>query len=224
MLSLFAVACMSTAVRAEPAFPEHDLSVDSGETKAAQRVLTQIDQLRDAVVETKYQHRTKVRVRDGYYAWDCSGMANWILRKASPKAYRALRAERPKAKNFYKTISAAPTDRAQRGWQRLGGIADARPGDLFAWQRTETASAHVGFIIDTPHPSETVDGGWVVRITDATAQPHLDDARRESPDGGFGFGTMMFVTDEDGNTEFYGWHGERSRLNPTPVVFGRVSK
>ncbi len=214
---------MSTTAEAEPAFPEQRLSEASGETEAATLVLTEISEVRDTVRETKYQHRTKVRRSKGYYAWDCSGMANWILRRTSRKAYRALRQKRPKAKHYYSAINRAPTSRSRRGWKKLGGIADARPGDLFAWKRTKTASAHVGFIIDIPRPSEQVAGGWVVRIADATAQPHLDDERKDSPEGGFGFGTMMFVTDEDGHTEFYGWHGERSRLNPTPVVFGRVS-
>jgi hypothetical protein len=66
-------------------------------------------------------------------------------------------------------------------------------------------------------------GAFVVRILDATRLPHQDDSRQDDGVGGFGFGTMLFVTDEDGEAQAYGWVGTQNAwLMPTHIVFGRL--
>ena len=67
-------------------------------------------------------------------------------------------------------------------------------------------------------------GAYVVRIADSTRGGHGDDRRASDPDGGFGIGTILFLTDPTGVVTHYGWFGQDSPwLIPTTVLFGRVS-
>src|SRR5687767_8535729 len=71
-------------------------------TKAGVRVLAVLDDIESSVKQTSYQARTKVDAKDGVYLWDCSGMAAWIIRKASPAALKNLASPRPVARDFVK--------------------------------------------------------------------------------------------------------------------------
>ena len=65
----------------------------------------------------------------------------------------------------------------------------------------------------------------LARILDATGLPHENDTRARDSEGGFGFGTFLFVNDESGDTIAYGWFGTRSRgFMPTTVEYGRVTR
>ena len=62
-----------------------------------------------------------------------------------------------------------------------------------------------------------------IRIADSTRGYHQADARDDDPDGGFGIGTLVFLTDSDGNVTHYGWSGTASEWYvTTPIVFGRL--
>lgn len=208
---------------------EERLSPELAASPAAARVVKVINAVKDSVVKTRYKHRTRVHRRKGYYAWDCSGMAEWMLKRSAPRALRALDKERPRAIHFYRGIARAPTTRARRGWRQLGHVSEARPGDLFAFPRsplsTSPITGHVGFFVEAPWPVPGVERAWAARIVDSTRTPHQDDTRSADGVGGFGFGTMMFVNDESGKTIAYGWYGTRSRgYMPTHVVYGRVTR
>ena len=159
-------------------------------------------------------------------------MANWILKRTAPRARRALRKSRPRAIDFYKAIVKAPEKRARRGWQKLPHISDARPGDVFAFPRSPLSkskiSGHVGFFVERPWKVENFryEGeAWAARILDATGLPHQNDTRARDSEGGFGFGTFLFVNDENGDTIAYGWFGTASRgFLPTKVAYGRVTR
>jgi len=231
LLGVVGFAAFPAVVPAAPAPPERQMSADQGQSVAARDVITLLASLRDSVVETKYQARTRIRKKDGYYAWDCSGMASWILRRSAPRARRALRSPRPVARDFYKMIARVPTRRARRGWQKLSHVSEARPGDLFAWLRspasTSKVTGHVGFFVEAPQPLVDHPNIYVARIVDATSLPHGDDTRARDGEGGFGFGTMLFETDDDGETVGYGWHGHRSLewgFMPAKVIYGRVTR
>lgn len=197
-------------------------------TTAAARVIAQIDGIRASLTDTSYQHATKVRADDGVYLWDCSGMTSWILRRAAPRALRALRSSRPVARDYARTIERAPSDRARSGWQRIDHIADVRPGDVFAWRRPRGLpsknTGHVGIVVGQPVELPGVPGAWAVRIADSTSNGHQDDTRAGDPDGGFGIGTIVFLADADGHGTQYGWGGTYSDwFVITSIVFGRVS-
>lgn len=211
------------------ALAELTLEPSAGQSKGARRVLELAAEVRDSLRETRYQHRTEVRATEGYYAFDCSGMTTWFLERAAPRARRAVGETRPRARDYYRVIRRAPTDEPRRGWQRLAHVSDARPGDVFAFLRsplsTSKVTGHVGFVISDPVAVPGWPGAYAMRILDSTRTPHQDDTRTNDGVGGFGFGTMVFVTDANGEVEAYGWHGSASRGTlPTHVVFGRLDR
>ena len=200
---------------------------DEAQSAAARRLLERVLQVRDSLRETRYQGSTQVRAADGYYAFDCSGMTTWFLKRASRRALRAVGGTRPRARDYYRAIERAPVGKTRRGWQRLAHVSEARPGDLFAFLRsplsTSKITGHVGFVISTPVPVPDWPGAYAVRILDSTRVPHQHDTRVDDGIGGFGFGTMVFVTDALGEVDAYGWQGTDSSWTlPTHVIFGRV--
>ncbi len=212
-----------------PAAPTRTEPPPAAPTKAGGRVLAVVDQIRTTLVESRYQHPTSVRAKDGVYLWDCSGMAAWILRRAAPHALLALGSSRPVARDFVAAIERAPTTKARGGWQRVARISDVMPGDVFAWRRPRGLpsknTGHVGIVLDRPLPVPGVAGGWAVRIADSTSSHHQDDSRTDDADGGFGIGTLVFLADDQGRATSYGWAGTRSEWYiVTPIAFGRVSR
>lgn len=230
LLVALALGVVATPVaHAERHVAEAKVAPSQARSRAGARVVRIIRKLKRTVKTTKYQHWNTIRRRSGYYAWDCSGMAMWILRRAAPRALRALRRRRPAAIDFYKAIARAPTKRARAGWRQLSHISQVRPGDVFAFPRSPVSrsktTGHVGFFVERPWRVKGIRGAWAARIADATRIPHEKDTRRDNPDGGFGFGTFMFLVDAEGRTYGYGWAGTRSRgYLPTHVVYGRVTR
>jgi hypothetical protein len=183
-----------------------------------------------ALTATKYQHRIAVDARKGIYRWDCSIMAAWILERTAPAARRALGVNKPLARDFYRTIERSPTDRPDRGWQRLTDVAALAPGDLFAWLKPEmfkqrANTGHVGFAIGKPWRHPRFASVWLLRIADATTELHGNDSRPPGGDGGFGTATIAFLVDARGAPRAYGWYGEAqdpATFVPTQIVLGRV--
>ena len=196
-------------------------------SRSATRVLETLGRVRAGLRSTRYQHNTVVRERDGLFAWDCSGMAAWVMARSAPRALATIARERAVARDFHRAITRAPTERARGGWQRLAHIADARPGDVFAWLRPSDwpprNTGHVGFLLAAPTPVPWLEGAYVVRIADATSVAHQDDTRANDADGGYGEGTLMFLTDGAGRATAYAWHGTLSGgAVMTDIVFGRL--
>lgn len=198
-------------------------------TPVGERVMELLAQIEGNVRDTVYQHTTDVRADEGVYRWDCSGMTAWILRRTARGAMRAITRERPVARDFVRAIERAPVGRSRGGWERIERMDGAMPGDLFAWRRPRgfpsRNTGHVGFILNTPMPVPGMPGAFAVRIADATSLGHQDDSRANDPDGGFGIGTLVFLTDESGAGSHYGWFGtESDGYVTTPIVIGRVSR
>jgi hypothetical protein len=201
-------------------------------TRSGKRIVALIDQIRASLTDSRYQPATQVRVKDGVYHWDCSGMAAWILRRTAPAALGTIGSARPVARDFAAVIARAPATRARGGWQRIDNIADVMPGDVFAWRRPDGLpprkrknTGHVGFVLEQPRPVPEIPGAWAVRIVDSTSSYHQDDTRSMDPDGGFGIGTLLFIADDSGRVTSYGWSGTRSAWYVlAPVMFGRVSQ
>ncbi|HVV85941.1 MAG TPA: hypothetical protein VHE35_22935 [Kofleriaceae bacterium] len=214
----------------DPVVPraEDDLDLDGAGSPAARRLLAEVDLVHRTMVDSAYQARTVVDVRRGSYHWDCSGMMTWLLKRSAPRALAALASGRPVARDFVHAIARAPVGRARRGWQRLSHVREARPGDVFAFLKSPVSpskiTGHVGVVVGYPEEVPGWPGAFAVRVADSTRGGHQDDLRAHDDDGGFGFGTMVFVTDEQGVVTSYGWIGTRSPwLMPTTVLFGRVT-
>ncbi|MEZ4400767.1 MAG: hypothetical protein R3B06_12150 [Kofleriaceae bacterium] len=200
---------------------------DAG-SRAGARLVAAVAAVATSLTDSSYQARTVVDAGRGVYRWDCSGMTTWLLRRAAPRARAAVASARPVARDYVRAIVAAPVGKARRGWQRLAHVREARPGDLFAFLRsplsTSKITGHVGVIVGWPVELPGWPGAYAVRIADSTRGGHGDDPRAADVDGGFGIGTMLFVTDAAGVVTSYGWIGLDSPwLVPTTVVFGRVT-
>lgn len=198
-------------------------------TPVGGRIVELIQRVQSTMTRTHYDHRTRIREREGVYLWDCSVMVAWMLARVAPTARARLNMERPLARDFYRAIETAPTHRARAGWQRVTHIEDVRPGDIFAWRRPRDwpprNTGHTGFVLSTPTRMPGYPRAYLVRIADATSIPHADDSRAPTSGGGMGQGAVLFMTDGRGNVTHYGWHGENSSwIIQTPVLFGRVHR
>lgn len=201
-------------------------------TPAAQKVLDVLAGVERGLRSTSYQHVTRVDEGAGLYHWDCSGMAEWVLRRGAPTARRAIAAQRPLARDFYNAIARSPAGQQRRGWQRLTSPAEIRPGDVYAWMkapmfRHRRNTGHVGFVIGPAAPSPQFPNVWLMRVADATAIAHgHDDSRPLGSGGGYGTATMGFLFDPATNEPIaYGWYGhgqDPENFIPTKIVFGRV--
>ena len=206
------------------------LALASPPPSKSDAVVTTLAGIEHGLTSTKYQHRIAVDTRKGVYRWDCSIMAAWILERTAPAARRAIGVEKPLARDFYRAIQRARTDRPVGGWQRLTGVGALAPGDVFAWLKPEmfkqrANTGHVGFAIGKPWPHPKFAGVWLLRIADATTELHGDDSRPVGGEGGFGTATIAFLVDATGAPRAYGWYGEAqdpATFVPTDIVLGRV--
>jgi len=199
-----------------------------GQRPAPRRVLDELTRIAANLRATVYSHSTRIDERAGRYEWDCSAMAAYVLRRAAPTALDAVGSGRPVAAQFYRAIARAPAARPERGWLQVPRIADALPGDVFAWQRPpwfpSANTGHVGFVMEAPRPSEH---GMVVRITDSTRLAHGHDTRdTDRGQSGFGQGVILFAVNPlTGVGVGYGWFGAQtppSYIIPTRIAIGRV--
>jgi hypothetical protein len=217
-LMVFSVASLAFALPAETAL---------GRAAAVAAALADIEH---GLTATRYQHQARIDARKGVYLWDCSIMAAWILTRTAPEARHALAADKPLARDFYRTIDTAPTDRPRRGWRRLTDPAALVPGDVFAWLKPALFkerhnTGHVGFVLGRPWRDQKHAGIWLMRIADATTELHGADSRPPRGEGGFGTATIAFAVDEKGEAVAYGWYGEGQDPQTfvrTHIVFGRV--
>lgn len=195
---------------------------------APQRVLDELARIARSLRTSRYDHDTRIDERAGRFDFDCSAMAAYVLRRSAPQALAAVGSARPVAAGFSRTITSAPVGRFARGWQRIARVAEARPGDVLAWQRPRwfpsNNTGHVAFVVEAPRPH---DLGVLVRIIDSTRYAHQDDTRdTEHGQSGFGSGTLLVATNPlTGAGVGYGWFGAMTHpdwIIPTPVVIGRV--
>lgn len=197
-------------------------------TRRGARVLEVLEGIRRRMRRTRYQHRRVVNEGRGIFYWDCSLMVEWVLRRAAPRSVESMRRlSRPLAEHFVRAIERAPSRGYRRGWQRVDDIRDVRPGDVFAWRRPEgfpsRNTGHTGFVVGAPRAVDGMPNAYAVRVADATGSWHQNDTRPFPGEGGFGFGTLVFLTDGAGRSTHYGWAGTRSGgYVVTPILFGRV--
>lgn len=243
VLSLASVASADNRVRPWPAEWPIDLPpvevlppnpppgppLPSG-TRGAARVVDVIHGIQANLRTTRYQHHLSVRERAGQYYWDCSLMAQWVLARSAPRSVEHMRSlQRPLAEHFVRAIERAPTNGYRRGWQRLTHIEQVRAGDVFAWRRPDgfpsNNTGHVGFAMEAPRPVPGMPNAYALRVADATRSLHQDDTRPWPGEGGFGIGTLVFLTDGQGHGTHYGWGGTYSSgYVITPILFGRVDR
>jgi len=204
--------------------PLNDAHIDWDEN-AVMRVL---GKMASSLEEAEYSHGTLVNERRGIYKFDCSGMVQWVLRKAAPRAAASLAqglAQRPLARDIQRRIARAPIDSVRSGWRRIARVSELLPGDVIAWVKPpEIDSAntgHTGFVVLPPVLAPGYENAYLVRIADSTRLLHDQDTREGRT--GFGFGTILLVADPDSGAPIaYGWVALRWRAFETAIALGRA--
>ena len=194
----------------------------------ANAVMRRIRAMRLGMKETRYVHGIDVHVRRGYYAFDCSGMVDFVLARAAPVARQTVRrglASRPLSADFVRTLARIRPGTERGGWLRVGSVKQARPGDVIAWLKPKIIrsvnTGHVGILVLAPRLRETGDTAYLVRIADASRLRHQDDTRKDHD--GFGFGTILVQTNlASGAPTGFSFAGSRARNAwGTKIVIGR---
>jgi hypothetical protein len=196
-------------------------------------VMERVRRIADTLKSSEYSHVTRVNEAEGSYVFDCSGFVAWVLRRAATGAHLSVvsraKDRRPLARDYYWEI-ARTRPNAARGWARVERVVDARPGDVVAWLKPpevrSTNTGHVAFIVESPEPSRVVEGGYLVRIADASRYYHQNDEREELGRSGFGFGTILIVADPVTHAPVaYGWFGDRSAwVLSAQIAIGRPTR
>lgn len=216
------LAAASGTPSAERALPE-DSSID-WRANPTMRVLGNVAL---TLEDSEYTYGLFVNEKRGIYRFDCSGMAQWVLRRSAPTAAAAIAWKldsRPLARDFQRRIARAPTDRARNGWRRIARVGDALPGDVIAWLKPveiqSPNTGHVAFVVLPPVLAPGYENAYLVRIADSTRLLHHDDTREGR--SGFGFGTILVVADPDTDAPIaYGWVALEWRAFETAIAIGR---
>jgi hypothetical protein len=190
-------------------------------------IMKTLGRMAETLNESVYTHGFQVDERRGVYSFDCSGMASWVLRKATPRAARSVArglVGRPLAGDFQRRIASVPPGQTRGGWSRVARVDEAAPGDVVAWLKPsilESANTgHVAFVVLPPERVAEYDNTYLVRIADSTSLLHDHDTRVGR--SGFGLGTILLITDpETGSPRAYGWVGLQYRVFETAIAIGR---
>jgi hypothetical protein len=192
-------------------------------------VMRGLFRLKKSAIHSPYIHGIDVDVRRGYYAFDCSGMVDWLLQRTCPVASQSLRAghaTRPLARDFVETIAQLAPGQSRGGWLRVSRVSEARPGDVIAWLRPKFIKSentgHVAVIILPPEQRSPFDSAYLVRVADSSRLHHQDDIRLGGANG-FGFGTILVESNPaSGAPSGFSFAGERAKHAwGTKVVIGR---
>jgi hypothetical protein len=219
-----APSAVTTTVSEAPArLPLADSRIDW----SANPVMRRLGAMTASMTESEYSYGFSVNEQRGVYRFDCSGMAQWVLKKAAPVAASTISRglePRPLARDFQRRIARAPVEGERGGWRRVARVQDLLPGDVVAWIKpTEIESpntGHVVFVLLPPVLAQGFENAYLVRIADSTRLLHDDDTRVGRT--GFGFGTILLVSDPvTGAPTAYGWVGLRWRAFETAIAFGR---
>lgn len=194
------------------------------------RVVEVISTIQKNLQESRYQHGTIVNPARGLYFFDCSGMAQWVLRKSAPMALRALgrpRGRRPLAMDYQRHIARIRPGQKRGPWYRVPDAMSARPGDVVTWVRPpwfpSKSTGHVAFVMSMPQKNTSGIPGVLLRVADASRYRHEADSRGPG-DTGFGTGILLLPTDPQGQPTGYGWAGSLTPsewIVPTKVAIGR---
>jgi hypothetical protein len=212
-----------------PHAPERQL-LDEDIDWQANSVMRTLGGIAHTLKHSEYSHGQHVSVQQGLYVFDCSSMAQWVLKRATPVAEKTVSrglAWRPLAADFQRRIARVGVGAERGGWRRIARVEDAAPGDVIAWLRPKIIDSkntgHVAFVVLPPTRVTGYDDAFLVRVVDATSLLHADDTRGDG--SGFGFGTILLVVEPGtGAPRAYGWVGLQWRAFETPISIGRPTR
>jgi len=182
-----------------------------------------------AMHSSTYSHRTHVSEAAGRFELDCSGLVDYALARAAPRALAELRAatvRRPLAKHYVAFLRALGAGATPARWRAISHAADLEPGDVIAWLRPADVSTRntghvmiVGGQVDRYH-----HGVLIVPVIDSTSVPHgASDSRSRAHATGMGTGEVVLLLDDAGAPIGYRWsRGRKARPHATTIAMGRI--
>jgi hypothetical protein len=192
-------------------------------------VLTEANRVLGAVQITSYSHRTIVDEAAGRYEVDCSGLVDYVLARAAPEAFEAVRrlsVKRPLAKHYVALFEQLVRESSPH-WQRIERAEDLQPGDLVAWlEPADVITSNTGHVMIVRAPvyrDRDRNELLAVPVIDSTAVPHGKGDTRHSPRReGVGAGEVLLILDGAGNPTGYWWsRGTKARPHLTKVMMAR---
>lgn len=197
-----------------------------------EHVYNEADRILNNVQHTKYQHDEYIDEATGTYDVDCSEFVSYALSRVAKRHLALIPKESdfpvPRAYMYYRFFAALP-DEAASAWRKLEVLANARRGDIIAWElpgelRKDHDTGHVFIVAETP---SSIDGDgqlMAVRAYDSAELLHYDDSREQS-DGthqtGVGEGTFHIRVDADGKPVAFQF-GPGDNYHTEPIAIGRI--
>ncbi|QLL08771.1 hypothetical protein [Mycobacterium vicinigordonae] len=124
---------------------------ESGAAALASEVQRELNSMR----VTRYQHTTAVEESSGQFFYDCSGLVDYALERATPADLQPIphQKARPLAADIESYLQRGLGGPIQ-GWQPLSRVDALRAGDVVAWLATEDSTTgdtgHVMVVLAAP--------------------------------------------------------------------------
>jgi hypothetical protein len=193
------------------------------------QVASQAEFIVNNLLQTDYQHVSKIDVDRGVYDCDCNGFVSFVLERAAPGHYASIPKEptqlRPRAFEYYVFFQSLTTESAN-GWRRIDLLKDTRRGDIVAWRFPDIEKGHdTGHVLvaaETPAVDDL--GAFRLRVYDSAAQPHFDDTRAGDDalfSTGVGSGFINFEVDDMGRPVAFQF-APADGFTTLPIAIGRI--
>lgn len=202
----------------------------------ASPTLAKVESVFKTMSTTVYAHRYVINTTTGYYAWDCVGMADWVLHRAAPNAWRDMHETLRIRPGFVPTptrwanyLAGANGTLPASDWARIKTISALEPGDYLLFPANPKVHFVGHAVIAAGPPRLMPDGSYALRVFDSTGSAHGSaDSRLTDPravnHSGLGNGTMRIFVSRSGALRRAKWSinaGGPSMVG-VPVIAGRA--
>jgi hypothetical protein len=177
-----------------------------------------------------YQSETYMNESNGTRRADCSGLAGYIVKRASERAWELLLTGtgkgRPASEDFHdyiKSRSNARNTGTLGKWRRLNYAKSLKPGDMLVWKYPaswgKSTTGHTMIVKGNAVPGRANE--ILVDVTDSVMSKHANDTRGVG-DTGPGAGRIGLRVDDTGKPIGYYWSGGISTtVNYASIAMGR---
>ncbi|ADW69288.1 hypothetical protein [Granulicella tundricola] len=184
----------------------------------------QAESIVNTLTQTDYQYNGFIDAEAGIYDCDCNQFVACVLEGLAANHYALIPKESkqplPRAFEYYLYFSGLGTRTG--GWRQIMRLADARRGDVLAWELPLVKGQDTGHVVlvgDTPEEIE--DGVWSVRVYDSADKPHFEDTREDGTSG-VGSGFIRFEVDAEGRPTGFMFSPEATVFEVRPIAIGRA--
>jgi hypothetical protein len=201
-------------------------SLQADEAHRGQNIADAAEKLIGGIRETHYEHKTHVVQSAGIYDMDCSGFADYLLKRVAPERYAHLPIEtghaRPRAAVYFELFHSLPGNPVA-GWKPIDQLADARRGDIIAWALEASTqkpgdTGHVVIVAAPPVPTNTSE--YKVTVYDSSGIRHDDDSRPKGTSG-IGEGVITLRVDDRGVPVGFRFNSH-AHFHLEPIAIGRI--